>query len=72
MDGPHLVNVFFGFKREKKGGNIKRSALGELLSKGKDTRVETANEGRFSSRICSERVDPLKESTNEIDSPNFL
>jgi hypothetical protein len=30
--------------------------LGECSLK-KDTRVETANEGRFSSQICSERVD---------------
>ena len=40
----------------KKRGNIKRSALGEC-SQRKDTRVETANEGGFSSQICSERVD---------------
>ena len=40
----------------KQRGNIKRSALGEC-SPRKDTRVETANEGRVSSRNCSDRVD---------------
>ena len=40
----------------KQRGNVKRSALGEC-SLRKDTRVETANEGRFSSQICSEQVD---------------
>ena len=46
---PTLINVFFlGSKTRNKRGNIKRSALGEcfLLT----PRVETANEGRFSSQ----------------------
>ena len=54
MGGPRLINVFWVQTWNKKGGNIKRSALGELLVR--HTRVETANEGRFSSQICSERV----------------
>ena len=37
----------------KQRGNVKRSALGECSLRKRHTRVETANEGRFSSQIRS-------------------
>jgi hypothetical protein len=52
----HTNPTSFGFKRETKG-EYKAFRIGGVLPKEKDTRVETANEGRFSSQICSERVD---------------
>jgi hypothetical protein len=72
MGGPTLrqANVFFGFRRVCKRGNIKRSALGECSLK-KDTRVETANEGRFFiTKIYSERVDGVQQPHIKFDSPN--
>jgi hypothetical protein len=69
MNGwPTLVNVYLG-SNVKQRGNVKRSALGEC-SLRKDTRVETANEGRFSSQICSERVE--MESTVFLNSLTLL
>jgi len=52
----HAKSTSFLGSNMKQRGSIKRSALGECSLK-KDTRVETANEGRFSSQVCSERVD---------------
>lgn len=52
----HAKSMSFLGSNMKQRGSIKRSALGECSLK-RDTRVETANEGRFSSQICSERVD---------------
>jgi hypothetical protein len=60
---PTLINVFW--VQHETRGNIKRSALGEYSLIGEDTRVETANEGRFSSNVSSEQVD----GSQLIDSP---
>ena len=53
----HTSQHLFLGSNVKQRGNIKRSALGECSLRKGHTRVETANEGRFSSQICSERVD---------------
>ena len=53
----HTNPTSFWVQTWKQRGNVKRSALGECSPLEKDTRVETANEGRLSSQICSERVD---------------
>jgi|ERR1700735_3056929 len=61
---PTLINVFW-VQHDK--GEYKAFCIGGVLSTTEDTRVETANEGRFSSWICSEQVDGvdlLKPLTN--------
>jgi hypothetical protein len=64
----HTKSTSFLGSDAKQRRNIKRSALGEC-SLRRDTRVETANEGRFSSQVCSERVD-LSQLLD--DSPKFF
>jgi hypothetical protein len=51
---PTLIYVFW-VQRDK--GEYKAFCIGGVLSKTEDTRVETANEGKFSSQTCSEQVD---------------
>jgi hypothetical protein len=55
----HTSQRLFGFKHETKG-EYKVFRIGGVLPKEKTPRVETANEGRFSSQICSERVDGVQ------------
>ena len=58
MNGwPTLNPTSFGFKHETKGEYKSVPHWGSALYMERDTRVETANEGRFSSQVCSERVD---------------
>jgi|SRR5271169_255771 len=54
---PTLIDVFW-VQHDK--GEYKAFCTGGVLSQSEDTRVETANEGSFSSQICSEWVDGVK------------